>query len=425
MAARQELFMIGSHREAKVEASRCLFCFDAVCKADCPAEIDVAGFIRRISQDNVIGAFQLVRSQNPLAWVCGILCPDDRLCASRCPRKLMDRAIDIRGLQAYASQENLLQPYVPRLKPDPGTRVAVIGAGPAGITAALSLSENKIGVDLFEAERRPGGLITYGIRPEKIDKKKALREIENLLGRREIHLHLKTKIANPRDLLKDHNAVYVATGLGVEKVNEKASRFRNALAAIAFLKKVNEAHLSGKTLRKQLGEDVLVIGGGNTAMDAAITARRVGVSNVTVVYRRTENEMPAWKSEVREALLSGVHFRFLLEPVSYEGSKNTLRGVVFRPLRLGRRGPDGRKRILPGASPTVSMNASSVIFATGRSRKMPEWLGSERIDPENGHLGKSMIWMGGELHHGVGLIVQAVADGKRAAQTIAGHLGGR
>jgi glutamate synthase (NADPH/NADH) small chain len=415
--------MIVSHREAKAEASRCLFCFDAVCRTDCPAEIDVPGFIRRISQDNIHGAFQLIRGQNPLAWVCGALCPDDRLCASRCPRKLMDRAIDIRGLQAYASQENLLQAPALRQKPNPGPRVAVIGAGPAGITAARFLSEIGIKVDLFEAERQPGGLITYGIRPDKVDKEKARREIENLLSHPGILLHLKTRISDPHDLLPDYRAVYVATGLGIERTDPGVSRFTNVYAATSFLKQVNEAHLRGGTVKGQLGEEVLVIGGGNTAVDAAITARRLNASNVTIVYRRTGNEMPAWKSEITEALALGVRFRFLLEPVSWTGSGNTLRGIVFRPLKLGRPGADGRKRVVPRIGPNVSIDASSVIFATGREKRAPEWLVKEKVDPGSGRLGESMIWLGGELRHGVGLIVQAVADGKQAAQAIASHLG--
>jgi NADPH-dependent glutamate synthase beta subunit-like oxidoreductase len=337
----------------------------------------------------------------------------------------MDKAIDIKGLQAYASQAHLLHPLPEGEGNTVEGRVAIVGAGPAGITAAFYLSAMGIEVDVFECEEFPGGLMTYGIRPDKVNKMGVLHEIGHLLNHPRLSLHFKARVSDPRDLLRDHRAVYVATGLSAEKVDERAARFKNVYGATAFLKEVNKAHLKGRVLKRLLGKDVLVIGGGNTAMDAAITACRSGASNVTIVYRRTENEMPAWEHERAEARKQGAHLRFLLEPTSFRRKDGKIASVIFRPMKLGRPGPDGRKKVFPDTGPNVSMEASSLIFATGRDRVTPGWLENDKIDPESGRLGRRALWVGGELRRGVGLIVQAVADGKRAAQEIVDQLKGK
>ncbi len=207
------------------EASRCLFCYDAPCEADCPVGIDVPGFIRRLMQDNLQGAYQLIHQENPLPWICGVLCPTEKMCASHCPRRLMDKAVDIGGLQAHVSERNWPTPLNGEKQKNANGKVAIVGAGPAGLTAALYLSRKGLTVDLFEAEESPGGLIIYGIRPDKVDKKRALQEIENLLASPGISINLKVRISDPYDLLKEYKAVYVATGLGREKINEKHTTY--------------------------------------------------------------------------------------------------------------------------------------------------------------------------------------------------------
>ena len=408
---------------AKAEATRCLFCFDAPCETDCPAGIDVPGFIRRIMQDNVRGAYQLIRRENPLSWICGALCPTERLCASRCPRKSKDTAIDIAGLQTLASREHRPTLSSKEGKGSGNGRAAIVGAGPAGLTAAWYLLDRGFKVDLYEAEEYPGGLVTYGIRPDKVNKERALNEMEGLLHHPGITTHMKVRISDPRDLLKGHSLVYVATGLGPEKVDDAAAHLKNIYPATGFLKEVNKASLKGRTFRRDFGKGVLVIGGGNTAMDSAIAARLSGASDVTIVYRRTEEEMPAWGRERETARRHGANFRFLLEPVSFRGKDGRIDRVVFRPTRLGRRGRDGRRELIPAGGSNVSIAAGTVIWATGRKKEMPVWAGSETIDTAHGRLGKSRIWIGGELRRGAGLVVEAVADGKRIAREIVGVFG--
>lgn len=177
---------------AKQEASRCLFCFDAPCQADCPAGIDVPQFLRRMAQENLRGAYDLIRSENPIPWICGILCPTEMLCARHCCCGVLDRAIRIGELQAYATRhEHSRSKFFPAGKRS-GNRVAVIGTGPAGLAAISSLSQAAFDVTAFEAEDYPGGLITYGMPPYKINKQKALSEIKGILRSPGVSVHLKT-----------------------------------------------------------------------------------------------------------------------------------------------------------------------------------------------------------------------------------------
>ncbi len=412
--------------QAKAEASRCLFCFDAPCQSDCPAGIDVPGFIRRILQQNVQGAYHLIHCENPLAWVCGILCPTEKLCASHCPRKLMDHAIDIGRLQAYASIDKAQAKIS---KPSRGTlrnRVAVVGTGPAGLTAISCLARDGFHVVVYEAEDRAGGLITYGIPPYKIDKRRAIQEIENTLDQPDISVHLKTKVPDPKELLKEYAAVFVATGIGGETLDQSMFKFKNVYRATEFLKKLNRTHLQRRPFKMDLGPEILVIGGGNTALNAAVSIRLLGSPNVTVIYRRTETEMPAWSHEIATARKCGVNFRFLLEPSSFKGDQGKVSHVLFRQTELGEPGTDGRRKVLPRGGKKVEIAASSVILGTGREKRNGlEWLKREKVDESTGRLAGTNVFLGGELLRGAGLIVQAVADGKKAAREIEMFLRGR
>jgi glutamate synthase (NADPH/NADH) small chain len=407
--------------QAKAEASKCLFCFDAPCQMDCPVGIDAPGFIRRILQRNVRGAYSLIHCENPLPWICGILCPTERLCASRCPRRLLDRAIEIGRLQTYASMnKDKAQPKIS--KPSRASlrnRIAVVGTGPAGLTAISCLVRDGFRVEVYEAEDYPGGLITYGIPPYKIDKRRVMQEIGNILDQPGISVHLGTRGPDPNDLLKEHAAVFVATGIGEERLERSVSRFKNVQRATEFLKALNRTHLQRRSFNKDLGPGVLVIGGGNTALNAAVSARLLGSPNVTVIYRRTETEMPVWSHEMARARKCGVHFRFLLEPLSFLGDEGKASHVVFRQTELGEPGADGRREVLTRRGKKVKVTANFVIVSTGREKKNGfKWLRREKVDQSTGQLEGRNIFLGGELLHGAGLIVQAVADGKKAARQI-------
>jgi len=407
-----------SDATANAEASRCLFCFDAPCQKDCPAGIDVPGFIRRMTQRNLRGACQLIVRENPLPWICGVLCPTKRLCASRCPREFLDRVIDIGGLQAYASVEEDHGEMVNPSERLSRKHIAIIGTGPAGLAAISYLSQDGFEIEVFEAEDYAGGLITCGIPPYKIDKKRAFQEIGRILDRPGISVHLGFRIKYPFELLKEFDAVFVATGIGGEEIDKKFLKFKNVYPATEFLKELNKSQLQGRTFKKNLGPNVLIIGGGNTALNAAVSARLLEVPNVTVVYRRTEKEMPAWSHELEMARKQGVNFSFLLEPLSFSGSDGKVSQVTFRQTKLGEPGPDGRRRVIPMGAKRVVMESSSVILGTGRKKIELKWLKKEKVDHTTGRVEGKNVFLGGEVLHGAGLIVQAVADGKKAADEI-------
>ncbi len=412
---------------AKTEASRCLFCFDAPCQRDCPAGIDVPRFIRRIMQGDLEGAYRVIKQENPLPWICGILCPTERLCASRCPRQRIDRTIRIGDLQVYASNRDQDGEIIShRSEEFLKSRVAIVGAGPAGLTAACYLSQSGLRVSVFEAEEHVGGLITYGVPPHRIDKKQALLELGKIVQGEGISIHPESRIRDPFQLSKEYGAVFLATGIGPEQLDGKASKFKNVYRATDFLKELNRAHLKNRTLRRDFGPETLVIGGGDTALDAAVAVRRLAGSNVTVLYRRTEKEMPAGSDELAAARKEGVHFRFLLEPKSFKGNSGEVSRVIFQQTRLGRLGRDGRRKVVVGDGPDVMMAASAVIMGTGRKRdESANWLKGRKVNPASGRVGNTNVFIGGEMKSGGGLAVQAVADGKAVARVIEEFLKGR
>ena len=409
---------------AKAEASRCLFCFDALCQRDCPAGIDVPRFIRRILQEDLEGAYQVIRQENPLPWICGVLCPTERLCTSHCPRQRMDSAIRIGALQVYASTWDRNDEIVSRQSVEfSKNRVAIVGAGPAGLAAASYLSQSGLRVSIFEAEEHVGGLITYGVPPHRIDKRQALLELEKIVQGEGISVHLGNRITDPFQLSKEYGAVFVATGIGPEHLDEKVSKFKNIYRATDFLKELNLAHLKNRTVRRDFGPETLVIGGGDTALDAAVGVRRLTGSNVTVLYRRTEKEMPAGSHELAAARKEGIHFRFLLEPKFFGGKSGKVSRVIFRQTRLARLGSDGRRKVVVGDGPEMVMAASAVIMATGRKREeSADWLKGWKVIPSSGRVGNTNVFIGGEMKGGGGLAIQAVADGMAVARGIEGFL---
>jgi len=298
-------------------------------------------------------------------------------------------------------------------------KVAIVGAGPAGLSAAHYLSQEGIRVAIYETEELPGGLITYGIPPYKIDKKKALEEMKRLLNHPAISFMTKTSVVNPMNLDPEYDAVFIATGGGKENLEDEIAGSQNVYRASDFLRAINLSELQGREIQMDLGSEVLVIGGGNTAMDVAISLRRMNVPKVTVVYRRSEKEIPAWPRERSRAKEEGVHFQFLLEPGSFEKENGKVKKIIFRRMELGERDPDGRASVKRSSLPPVAREAKSVIMSTGQ-KHAKDWIKGVggRVDDKTGRLGNSPIFIGGDFKRGGGLIVHAVGDGKKAALEI-------
>lgn len=422
-----------SPQGAVAEARRCLYCHDAPCSRACPAGIDVAEFIRKISTGNMVGSARTLLSANVLAASCARVCPVEELCQGRCvlpqnggapiaigllQRHVMDWAID--------HDLAPLQPGEER----PG-RVAVVGAGPAGLACAAELRRLGHRVTVFDARSQPGGLNTFAIADHKISPRFAADEARWLAGGCGFELSLGRAVGSAptlAELEQDFDAVFLGLGLGTTM---DLALTGEELPGVVDAMELIEASRAGDALPVDLaGKVVTVVGGGNTAVDAAILALRRGAKTSTIVYRRSEAEMPAYRAELALAHSMGVGFVMLHGPVAIEGD-GAVSALRCQPMRLGEPDESGRRRPEPSGEPELSIPCEVVITALGRGVS-PELVdaiaGLERsgrtieVDPQSGQTGNPRFFAGGDCVNGGREVVNAVAEGKRAAQGIHAYL---
>ncbi len=409
--------------EAVIEASRCLMCEDPPCNKGCPAGVDVRRFIRKIRFDNFRGAARLIREANFLVGICGRLCPQEILCMEHCTRSALDTPIDIAGLQRFAGDSELA-PVAP--VPDiteRGGRVAVIGAGPGGLAAAAQLRRAGVTVDVFEDAEVVGGVLTRGIPPFRLDPAFADGEIGYVL-RLGANVHLGERIEDPVGLLgRGFDAVFVSTGLWRPySIGLEGEDLEGVYIAGDLLSMVAEGD------EPRVGADVVVIGGGNVAMDAASTALRLGAARVHLCCLESREEMPAFRSEVEMAQGEGIEFHTRTRPVRIlekSGAVSGYAGVGIRWKKPGLLVPSNAEDV-PGTE--FSLDADTVIEAVGqgvRDRFSSLELtdrGLVRVDPDTLQSSVEGIFAGGDIVSGGGTAVKAVADGKKAVESILEYL---
>ncbi|MDI7247471.1 MAG: NAD(P)-dependent oxidoreductase [Bacillota bacterium] len=417
--------------QALAEASRCLFCHDAPCVAGCPAGVDVPGFIRRLKTRNFIGAARLIRDANILAGVCARVCPAEELCEKKCSSTNLSEPIAIAALQRFAADEELRRgirlpgPGVPT-----GRKVAVIGSGPAGLACAHELATLGHSVTVYEADEKPGGLLVRGIPRYRLPLAVAEAEVRAVLESSGVEI--RSGVCVGRDISADEirrssDAVFLSPGLGYQSsLGVPGERLPGVLQAGEVLRKVaagNDVRFTGR---------VAVIGGGNVAMDAACSALRCGASEVVVLYRRSLDEMPAWKREYEFAAAEGVKFEFLTAPTRFVEDGGGLAGVECVRTRLGEPDSSGRRRpeMIPGSEHMIEVRTA--IVATGQA-PWPGLVGLFRglaagkagvIEVDQGSQMTSVegVFAGGDVTSGGATVVQAVAEGKRAAKAIDAYL---
>jgi len=417
-----------TREQAVTEASRCLVCYAAPCEEACPAYVRITTFIRRIRFGDFGAALRKIVEDNVLAGTCGMTCPKDLQCEQACVLGAIGKPIAIRDLQLAAHLYGFSGlASVPR----PGAaRVAVIGGGPAGLACAHYLKKLGLGAVIYDRADRLGGMLTRGIPEYRIAKEVAEREIGFVTDGLQV-----TRSAGARDLslagLKQQgfDAVFLATGLWESRLPQVEGRdLPGVYDGSALLADLAE----GRAVLPAEGSRVAVVGGGNTACDVALSLKlRVG-GDVTVYYRRTRDEMPAFTHEINDALVNGVKFEYLVSPVAVEGKARVL-GLRLVRNRLGEPDRSGRKRPVPIEGSEFKVACDAVVFAAGGGPDAG-WLErafgvapgeAGRIPVDMATLATAVpgVFAGGDLVREKGLVVEAVRDGRIAASSIADYLG--
>ena len=422
-----------SKNEARVEANRCLYCFDAPCIKACPTSIDVPTFIRKISTDNVTGAGVTILTANLIGATCARVCPVEELCEGACVLNEENRKpIEIGRLQRYATDhiysKNIL-PFTPA--EENGLKIAVVGAGPAGLTCAGELAKLGFEATVFEKNDLPGGLSTYGIVVMREPVRVALQEVEFV---KKLGVDVKTNLQVGVDisaeaLLNGYDAVFVSAGMGkVPDLRVPGEDLLGVTEALSFIAATKLAEKEGLERLKELpiGKHVVVIGAGNTAIDAATIAKRLG-ARVTIVYRRSDKEMPAYDFEYSFIKNEGVEFRFLTQPVEIVGTGGKVMGLKCMQMELSSPGDDGRRQPIPVPDSEFVLECDQVIKAIGQEKLTPlyEAFGLEtergyvKVD-EHLRTSNPKVFAGGDCVRLIGdaMTVTAAQDGKVAAASI-------
>ncbi len=425
--------------QVKEEASRCLSCKNPRCVKGCPVNIDIPGFIKALKEDNPDEAGEIIRNTSMLPSVCGRVCPQERQCEGQCVLGIKGEAVAIGALERYVGDNTSAKPV--EIVPS-GKKVAIVGSGCAGITAASDLRKAGHDVTIFEALHEFGGVLRYGIPPFRLPRTVLDREINNLkeMGVKFEKNVIVGKSITLKQLKEDgYDAIFICSGAGLPKMmNIPGENLNGVYSANEFLTRVNLMHANEKDSATPLrvGKSVAVIGGGNVAMDAARTAVRVGFEKVYIVYRRTEAELPARLEEIRHAKEEGVMFHFLHAPVEIYNKDGYVDGMKFEIMELGEPDESGRRRPV-GTGRYTDLDVDSVIVALGTGpnpiiQKSAHTDGLDfevdskgyfTVDPETRETSIPTVYAGGDVAPvGASNAINAMGAGKKAAKAINEYL---
>lgn len=426
-------------QQAKAEADRCLNCKNPRCVQGCPVNIQIPKFIKALKDGDLDGAGNIIRETSMLPSVCGRICPQERQCEGKCVLGIKSEPIAIGALERFVGDNT--SALEANITPS-GKKVAIVGSGCAGITAASDLRKAGHDVTVFEALHKLGGVLRYGIPPFRLPRKILDREIENLknMGVKFEKNIVVGKSVTLKQLEDDgYNAIFICSGAGLPKMlNIPGENLNGVFSANEFLTRVNlmQANDEATATPLKVGKSVAIIGGGNVAMDAARTAVRVGFQKVYIVYRRTEAELPARLEEIRHAKEEGVQFIFLRAPKQIYDKEGYVNGMQFEIMELGKPDESGRRSPI-GTASYMDLDVDTVIVALGtgpnpiiQKSALQEGLnfttdrkGYFTVDAETRETSIAHIYAGGDVAPvGESNAINAMGAGKKAAKAINEYL---
>lgn len=423
-----------NHEEAVAEAKRCLNCKKPMCRTGCPVSIDIPAFVHHIAEDDPEGAAKELSKHTALPAVCGRVCPQESQCEKYCVLNNKGDSVSIGKLERYAAdyaRENYIQTM--EVEAPNGHKIAVVGAGPAGITVAGELVKKGYDVTVFESLQQAGGVLVYGIPEFRLPDEVVASEVEKL---KDLGVKFETNTIVGRTMSLDgirdegYEAIFLGTGAGLPRfMNIPGENFNGVFSANEFLTRTNLMHAyeAGYDTPIIAGKRTAVIGGGNVAMDAARVAKRLG-AHVTVVYRRTEKELPARVEEVHHAKEEGIDFHFLTSPIEIHADDDGwVKSMLLQQMELGEPDESGRRRPVPIEGKTYEVEVDTVIMALGTNPNPlitstnPDLETNRKqgiVITEDGQSSVEDIFAGGDAVTGAATVILAMGAGKQAAEGI-------
>ena len=424
-----------TEEQAVDEANRCLHCPKKPCQSGCPVSINIPEFIAKIKERDFEGAYQVIHQSSSLPAVCGRVCPQETQCESKCIRGIKGEPVAIGRLERFvADWHNAHATEAPAVPAPNGHKVAIIGAGPSGLTCAGDLAKLGYDVTVFEALHLAGGVLVYGIPEFRLPKSIVQHEVDNLIA---MGVKVNTNVVVGRTIEVDElfeqgfEAIFIGSGAGLPRfMNIPGENFKGVYSANEFLTRVNlmKAYKPESDTPIKKNTSVAVVGGGNVAMDAARCAKRLGAENVYIVYRRGLEEMPARKEEVEHAMEEGIIFKTLNNPVEILGNEHKfVTGMKCVEMELGEPDASGRRRPVEKPDSEFVLDVDCVVMSIGTSPNPLIRNTTKGVDPnkhgcfiadENGQTSREGVFAGGDAVTGAATVILAMGAGKTAAKAM-------